>query len=109
MEREISRLGLTPFDFAPKTGIVEADNELSRRIGSVAERGPLVAPAYDVFGLTGLIALKIGLFALIVGTAALLIRVGRPILVSLAVALLAAGAAAGVLGAATNLHAVGLV
>jgi len=79
------------------------------RFGSVAERGPLVAPAYDVYGLTGLIALKIGLFALIVGTAALLVRVGRPILVSLAVALLAAGAAAGVLGAATNLHAVGLV
>src|SRR5439155_18465156 len=41
---------------------------LPDRLGSVAERGPLVAPAYDVFGLTGLIALKIGLFALIVGT-----------------------------------------
>ncbi len=79
------------------------------RLGSIAERGPLAGTAYDAYGLPGLIALKIGLFALIVGASVLLVRVGRPILISLAVALLAAGAAAGIMGAASNLHAVGLV
>jgi len=79
------------------------------RLGSIAERGPLAGTAYDVYGLPGLIALKIGLFALVIGASVLLVRVGRPILISLAIALLAAGAAAGIMGAASNLHAVGLV
>jgi hypothetical protein len=79
------------------------------QLGSIAERGPLAGSAFDTYGLAGLIALKIGLFALVIGVTVLLVRVGRPILVSLAVALLAAGAAAGIMGAASNLHAVGLV
>jgi hypothetical protein len=79
------------------------------RLGTVAERGPLAGTAYEVYGLNGLISLKVGLFALVVGSAVLLVRVGRPLLVSLAVALLVAGSAAGIIGAASNLHAVGLV
>jgi hypothetical protein len=82
---------------------------MMNQLGSIAERGPLAGTAYDAYGVHGLVALKVGLFALVIGSATLLVRVGRPILVSLAVALLAAGAAAGLMGAASNLHAVGLI
>ena len=47
------------------------------RLGSIAERGPLAGTAYEAYGLPGLIALKIGLFAIIVGASVLLVRVGR--------------------------------
>jgi hypothetical protein len=75
-----------------------------RRFGTVVEWGLVAGPVYTEYGVLGLAALKVGLLALVLGAAFLLLRVGHPKMYRVAIGLLFLGSLAGVLGAASNLR-----
>jgi hypothetical protein len=83
--------------------LVTAERMLGR-FGTVVEWGLLAGRAYLEYGVAGLIALKIALVAIVLGAAYLLVRVGHPRLMKMAVGLLIVGSLAGLVGAASNLR-----
>lgn len=83
---------------------------MMRRVGPAAEANPLVATMFGVYGLPVVAIAKVALLALVTAVVAVLANPTiQRVRVSVIVAILSAGIAAGLVGGATNIAAIGLL
>lgn len=83
---------------------------MMRRVGHAAEANPLVASMFGSYGLPVVAIAKVALLALVTSIVAVLARpTARHVRVSMIVAILTVGIAAGLVGGATNAAAIGLL
>lgn len=81
-----------------------------QRVGIGAEVNPLVATMFGMYGLPVVAIAKVTLLALVTAIVAVLARpTPRHVSVSIIVAILSVGIAAGLVGGATNTAAIGLL
>ena len=81
-----------------------------QRVGIAAEANPLVATMFEVYGLPVVAIAKVALLALVTSIVAVLARpTPRHVSISIIVAILSVGIAAGLVGGATNTAAIGLL
>ena len=83
---------------------------MMRQVGPAAEANPLVAALFGAYGLPVVAIAKVALLALVTAIVAVLANPTLPrVRVSIIVAILTVGIAAGLVGGATNTAAIGLI